>query len=333
MYHTLEVIFRRPIQLLTLLVLPLLVSLVIAFLLPRSYQSIARLWALRPYGSLGDTASTTNLTATPAHTQATALSELLQTRAFALAVAHETSLASTLTPNANTSGNPQTLDDALFNEISHAVQVTELGDDLFAISYENPNPKVAQQVVAAVVHNYILQAQKIALDGNQQLLNEYQAQLAKAKQVLAMAQTAESQYLSTHSETQSQLLADSQYALLHAQTVQAQTNVQNIQTAIDTAYQDMAQQGTGTNSLFRVQDAPVVPTQPASRLKLFLTTGGVGLALALLICGLYVFILVRRDRAVYSPLDLERVTTLPVVTQIPHLAPTTVSAIFNGTEQ
>ena len=147
-----------------------------------------------------------------------------------------------------------------------------------------------------------------------------------------MAQTAESQYISTHTETQSQLLADSQYMLLHAQTVQAQTNVQNTQTAIDTTYQDMAQQGAGTNSLFRVQDAPVVPTQPASRLKLFLTAGGVGLTLALLICGLYVFILVRRDHAVYRPVDLERVTALPVVMQLPHLAPTTVSALFSGTE-
>jgi hypothetical protein len=268
--------------------------------------------------------------ATPAQTQATALAQLLQTRTFALAVAHETALASTLSLDANTIRNPQLLDDALVREISRNVQVASAGNNLFVVSYKNRDPKVAQQVVASVVHRYAIQARSTALDFGQQLLKDYQAQLTKTKHDLSAAQTAEAQYPSTHRESESQLLADPQYILLHAQTVQAQAKLQDIQMSIDTIYKGIAQQGADTNSLFEVIDAPVVAIQPVSRLQLLLAAGGIGLALALLASSLYIIILVRRDRAMYTPIDIQNLLALPVVAQLPHLAPTTISALLEG---
>ncbi len=331
MRRTLETIFRRPKQLLTLLILLPLIGLLTALLLPRSYESTARLWALRNYDSNNQASSANDPSATPAHTQATALAQLLQTRTFALTVAHETSLASTLTLDANTANNPQLLDDALFRAISQGVQVTDSGNNLFVVDYKNQDPKVAQQVVAAVVQQYALQAERIALNLGQQQLKDYQAQLAKTRNDLSAAQAAQSEYIAAHPELQGQLQTDPQYTLLHARTVQAQAQLQDIQTTIDTIYRDIAQQDS-TNSFFEVLDTPVIAVQPVSRLGLFLIAGGIGSGLALLACSLYIIILVRRDRAVYSPLDVQNTLALPVVAQLPHLTPTTVAALIDKAE-
>jgi hypothetical protein len=327
------VIFRRPKQLLTLLILLPLIGLTTAYLLPRSYESTARLWALRLYDINDQTNQANNPAATPAQTQATALAQLLQTRTFALAVAYQTSLASTLALDTNTARNAQLVDDALFREISHHVQVTDSGNNLFVVSYKNQDPKVAQQVVADVVRLYAVQGRKIALDLSQYQLQNYQSQLAQTKNDLSTAQTAEAEYLSKHPELQDQGLTDTQYMLLYAQTVQEQAKLQNIQIAIDTIYKEIAQQGAGTNNLFAVLDAPTVAMQPVSRLGLLLAAGGIGLALALLACSLYIIILVRRDHTMYTPLDIQNSLALPVVAQIPHLTPTTISLLVDGTER
>jgi len=286
---------------------------------------------LRNYDINDQTSLANDPSATPAHTQATALAQLLQTRTFALTIAHETALASTLTLDANTAHNPQLLDDALFRAISQGVQVTDSGNNLFVVNYKNRDPKVAQQVVAAVVQQYALQAQSIALNLGQQQLKDSQAQLAKTRNDLSAAQTAESEYIAAHPQLQGQLQTDPQYTLLHARTVQAQAQLQDIQTTIDTVYREIAQQGS-TNSFFEVLDAPMIAVQPASRLGLFLIAGGIGLGLALLACSVYIIILVRRNRAVYTPLDVQTTLALPVVAQLPHLAPTTISALIDKSE-
>ena len=148
MNRTLEAIFRHPVQLLALLILPLALSLAIAYLLPRSYGSAASLWALRRYEIIGATGPESNLLATPSETQVAVLSELLQSRVFALAVAKSTDLQSTLGLSKNVLSNPQLLDDALLLEVSQHVQVTSGGYNLYEITYSNRDPRVAQQIVA-----------------------------------------------------------------------------------------------------------------------------------------------------------------------------------------
>src|SRR5215472_11846218 len=109
-----EICFRRKWALLTLLVLPLLVSLAIAYKLPRQYQASAGLWALRRYEIIGATGPESDLTNTPATTQATTLQELLQSRSFALAVAYATDLPRHISAS---SSDPQALQDALYTNI------------------------------------------------------------------------------------------------------------------------------------------------------------------------------------------------------------------------
>src|SRR5207302_4650994 len=144
--RVLEAIFHRPIQLLTLIILLPLVGLAISyFYVPRTYSATASLWAIRRYQVIGATGPESNLLATPAQTQTTALTELLQSRSFALAVVHGIALAPTLHLASSLLADPQRLDDALVSEISH-VQATAQGDNLYTITYTNRDPKVAEQI-------------------------------------------------------------------------------------------------------------------------------------------------------------------------------------------
>src|SRR2546421_37633 len=158
MHRTFEAIFRHPIQLLALLILPLVLSLAIAYVLPRSYQASASLWALHRYTVIGATGPESDLLSTPSATQVAALSELLQSRAFALSVAKSTNLAATLHLSKSVLADPQLLDDALAAEVSQHVVVTSQGYNLYGIVYVNRDPTVAQQIVAAVISEFNVQS-------------------------------------------------------------------------------------------------------------------------------------------------------------------------------
>lgn len=344
MGRTLEAIFRRPLRLLMLIVLLPVVSLALAyFIVPRTYQSTAILWALSPYEIVGTTNVGTVTPTTAAQSQAAVLSELLHTRSFALTVAHETGVAATLNLDQSVRSDPYRLDDALFDEISHYVAVDALGSDLFEISYANRDPEVARRVVESVVFNYSLQSTGLIAAVDQSLLRNYQKPLAIAQQNANAAVAAESAYLLTHPKltqnpnlTPSQLLTDPNYGLLDQQRVQAQTTLGNIENNIANLNQAISNQGTSTDSLFKVIDNPQVAHRPVSRLKPFLISGGIGLGVALLACALYIIILVYRDRGVYTVRDLQKVTALPIVMQLPQLSSVTMSllieeSVYTGT--
>jgi len=323
-HRTLEAIFRHPVQLLALLILPLALSLAFAYLLPRSYGSAASLWALRRYEIIGATGPESNLLATPSETQVAVLSELLQSRVFALAVAKSTDLQSTLGLSKNVLSNPQLLDDALLLEVSQHVQVTSGGYNLYEIAYSNRDPRVAQQIVAAVIKEFQLQGQGFSVVEGQHLLEGYQTQLAQAKQDADAAAQAEARYLAAHpalNASGSSALNDPQYALLDSKRLQAQAILQNIQSTIASISQQITLQSRGEDTFFRVLDSPIAPDVAVSRTKTFLTIGGAGVGVGLAACVLYILVLVRRDRALYTIRDLQKVSMYPILMQVPQLSP------------
>lgn len=327
MRRTLELIFRHPLQLLTLIaLLPAIGIAVVYVMVPRTYQSTASLWALQRYFVIGSTGPESDLLSTPAQTQATALTELLQTRSFVDSVVKGIDLASALGLDSAVLNDPQLLEEDLFNEISKHVVVTPSAYNLFEISYANRNPQIAQQIVASVIARYGTQGLALSVVEGQNLLGSYQAQLVTAQKDLNSAVTLETQYARAHPGlNQAQLATDPQYALLDAQRVQAQTTVQNLQNTINTIQQSISTQGTQVETLFQVIDTPQY--LPVSRTKNYLFGGGIGFAVALLASILYLVIMVRRDRGIYSPDDLQGLVAFPIVMQLPNLEPATVSLL------
>lgn len=340
MRRTLEAIFRQPFRLLALMVTLPLISFTYAYIQPRSYQASANLWALRRYEIISATGPQMDPTATPAETQAATLSELLQTRGFALTVAKATDLPSTYDPSIRS--DPQSLDDALFIDISAGVQVQSQGINLFAITYINHNPKIAKEVVAAVIQAYGLQSQGFATFEGERLLQNYQAQLVTARQDANSAAQAEAQYLKVHPDVQALIqrtstqyaaLADPEYGVLQGRLEQALAQVASIQSNISNLSQSISVQGSSADDLYRVLDPPVIPLRPTSRMRLLLVGGGAGLAIALLACALYLVFMIRRDRAVYTIPELRKVTGYPVVMQLPHLTAPVLSLLADRPPQ
>lgn len=327
MCHVLEVIFRQAWKLLILIVLlPVIAVGTAYFVVPHTYASSASLWALRPYDIIGDTTPAANPPPTPADTQVAALSALLQTHDFDLAVANEAGLAATLDASQNVT--PQLRDTALIDDIVKNVHVASQGYNLFTITYINRNPQISQQIVAAIVRDYGSHSVAYSQSQGQTMMANYKQQLADAQQSANTATAVEQQYLATHPGVTKNIwivgpqyaqLFDPEYALLHTRTEQAVTRMQSIETQITTLQLQIASMGSTADTLFKVIDAPVVAKQPEGRTRQYLMAGGAALGLALLACVLYIIMLVRSDHAVYTMRDLKEVTAYPVLIQLPHL--------------
>jgi hypothetical protein len=322
--RTLEIVFRHPFQLLLLLVLLPVIGFGIAYSLPRSYQSQASLFAIQRYVIIGATGAESDLLATEAQTQATALSELLQTRYFALQVAYQTSLSKTESPAIQ--ADKQALDDALYQEISTHVVVAPQGDHVYTILYTNRDAVVAQQVVQAVIDEFAKESATFSVEAGQKLLQGYQAELASDQQAANAAVAAEEAYKAAHpSLSPSDLINDPRYNYLHQATAQAEATLGNLENEIATVTQEVSVLNTGGNTLFTVVDNPVVPDRAVSRTKTLAIGGGGGLVVALLMCVLYLALLMRRDRAIYGSVDAQRATGVPVILEIPALSHTTAN--------
>jgi uncharacterized protein involved in exopolysaccharide biosynthesis len=327
--RTLEAIFRHPLQLLLLIVLLPIVGVAVAyFMVPRTYQSSASLWALQRYFVIGSTGPESDLLSTPAQTQATALTELLQTRSFVDSVVKGIDLAPTLGLDSTVLKNPQQLEETLYTEISKHTVITPSAYDLFEISYINRNPHVAQQIVASIITNYGTQGLGLSIAEGRNLLGSYQTQLADAQKSLNDAVTAQTAYARAHPNlSQAQLANDPQYTLLDTQRQQAQSTVQNLHNTINTIQQAINTQGTQAGTLFQVVDTPQVPYQPVSRSKNYLIGGGAGLVVALLACVIYLVIVVRRDQGVYWAEDVQELVAYPIILQVSNLTPNAISLL------
>jgi capsular polysaccharide biosynthesis protein len=339
--HVLEIIFRRLLLLLIIIVALPLISVVITYLVvPHTYMASASLWALRRYEIIGDTTIQPNPPPTPADTQVAALSTLLQTRNFDLSVANQANLALTL--DANISSSPTLRDQAMVDDIAKHVQVASQGDNLFTVVYTNRNAQIAQKVVTAVVQNFALQSAGFSQLQGQHLLDNYQKQLADAAQSADTAAAKETQYLAAHPQVARNILYagpdyaqlfDPEYGILHAQSLQTLSRLQAIQNQMATVQLEVAEQAGNADTLFKVVDAPVVPTQPEGRSKSFLTYGGAGLGIALLACAIYIIVLVRGDQALYTKLDLRTMGLYPVVIQLPHVTSSDMLALVKWSLQ
>ena len=314
----LEAIFRRFTLLLVMLFVPIIIGLGIGYFFPPSYQASASLWALQRYEIIGATGAESDLTATPAQTQTDARLELLQSRTFDITIGNSTDLKSTFNP---LPPNTQKLDDAYVTDISKNVQVTAKGT--------NNNPRIAAQVLKAVIAQFQLQGEQFSVVEGQRLLQGDEAQLSTIQKDADTATATESSYASSHPTAT--ITNDPQYALLDGQRLQAQSTLQNMETTIATLKQDIATQNTGGGAFFKTLDAPVQPDQALSRSKNLLTTGGIGAAIGLIACLLYILIIVRRDHALYTVLDLEKATSYPILMQIPQISKAGKELALSGT--
>ena len=327
MQRVLEILFSRWLQLIALLVVPLVIALGIVLIQPRQYEASATIWALRRYEVVGATGAESDLNSTPAETQATAITEILQTKTFALAIAHQANLASTYSASARS--NQDQLDSAMFDDLSAHVTATAVGGYIVSVTYDNKNPAIAKAVVKAVINEYGTSAAAFATSESKQLLLIYEEQLQQAKDDSNQA-TAAATYLREHPNAAAD--KDPQYEALATSATNALGNVTQIQGQIDTLNNTIETIGVGSNTLFTVVDQPATGASPISRSKLLIEGAAIGAVVGLLACIIFIVIMMRRDRTIYSVADLQKITEAPVLLQIPHMPPRILAQTVDGLE-
>jgi hypothetical protein len=311
-----------------MLIVPLLLGIGVGYTAPRSYQASANLWALQRYAIIGATGAESNLAATPAETQTSALAELLKTRAFDVAVGNATDLKSTLGLSAHDRADPEVLGNAYVADLSKNVVASSSGSNLYQISYTNANAHVAFQVVQAVITEFQLEGQQFSITDGERLLQGDEAQLPKLQKDANEAAAAESSYLENHPG--STLTSDPQYALLDGQRIQAQSILENMQTTIANLKQSIAMQSAGGGAFFKTLDPPLEPDVPLSRSKSLTSGAGIGAAIGLVACFVYILVIIRRDRALYTIADVKKVTSYPVLMQLPQLPDKAKQLVISG---
>lgn len=262
---------------------------------------------------------------TPAQNEAMSMGELLQSETFVDGVAARTDLAATY--NLDTRIGK----DEAFGRIAPEVTISAsaTGPNVMLLSVTDKNPRIAQQVAAALLDQYSAYYEDHRLELDRQAVTLDTQQLAAAQGELNQASQRVQEYLYAHPGVPASSNTDPQLAQLQAQVTQDQSQVSQLSGQLATVKQDMLATSSPASGLFRVLDEPQVPLQATiAKKKLLLYTGG-GLAAALALVGLIVAGLTQLDRKVYLAadlrviadeleLDLPAIETLPVILGIEH---------------
>lgn len=327
MRRALELVFRRKLQLLLLLLVLPVLGLVVGLRAPRSYQSFGSIWVALPYDSTDLTwvanwysslGFTPSAQMTPAQAEGSALTALLGAHSFALAVAQQTGLAAELPAKVRTV--PGERDDALYRAISQNVKVTPSGNNLIFISYSDQDRHVAQQVVAATMKVFAQTRRQQAIDAIQAIESEYNGQLPGLQSNVDSANSNLQNYVNAHpyfiySSVNAQ--GDPNFVHLSDLAQTAQKNLDDMQAKISELNLQASIIGKQSNVFFATQDPASLPAQPESRLATLALAVGTGLGIAVLICACYLALLMRSDRTAYSAQDLRQCPDMPVLLCIP----------------
>ncbi len=298
--------FRHPF----LLILPaIIIPLIVVFMvrsLASSYTSSATIYVVKAAVNTGD-----NPFSTPAQNLNAGLAEAIKSQqSFVLKIAEQTDMPKTYPKG--TAG----INDLMVARIRAGITITTTGTHYVVITYNDPDPRVAAQVVNAVLPAYQAQAIEFAQQNAQNLIAEYRTQYEAAQNQYVTDSNQYKDYIQQHPDVNPD--TDPTLAQLQAQVKSDLNNIQTYQ-------QKIKNLETNTDLLenvptYSVTDPGLVPTAPTVKTKTTITAmiGGValGLGTSLGLIGL----LALWDRRIHSRDDLQEAVSLPVLEVVPNLA-------------
>jgi uncharacterized protein involved in exopolysaccharide biosynthesis len=281
------------------IIIPLVVTLY-GFNKLTLYSSTANLYVDRPVLLTNDQ-SNWNTYLTAAQNEATEMQQLLAFQSFVVGVAGKTDLAQ-LYDLSTDAGKSQ----AYARLTSEIAIDAPSGPNVLVVTVNDKDPHLAQQIVTALlayVQSYY-QSHRQELD--QQAQTFYQGQLQTAESSVAADAAKIQEYCRSHQESCSPLAQiDPALSELQAQLAQDQQTANDLKSQLTAIQRDMQATDSSASTLFRVMDAPQLPTKPTlDKKKLLVTYTGGGLAAALALVALIVFLRTVLDRKVYGEDDL-----------------------------
>jgi uncharacterized protein involved in exopolysaccharide biosynthesis len=332
MHRYAETYFRHP----RLLLLPILIAVVIASAFaavqPPKYESVARLWI---DSSPSDTATWDAYTS-PADREAAVLAELLNSRSFALRVAHRGSLYSYLVSHRqNTSivskatdqlarlgiGGTAlngSADDAAYNMVTMDVKGAPSGPQIVTLTVDFTDPEVARSTAQAVVdqfHDDTLQDQR---DQVQAAADFYTKQVADEKTQVATADDSIAQYLASRPELRlPNAPADATLSNLQQADALIRQRYDSLAQKLDGEKLSLAQLNAPGSASFRVIDEANQPTQPITSKKALAFAIGGGLVAGLILTLLLLVLLTLADTTIRRPGEVDRLLGLRLIGTVP----------------
>jgi uncharacterized protein involved in exopolysaccharide biosynthesis len=238
--------FRRHRVLFSLpMVLGLLAAGFVLFHTTTTYRSTTNLWVdTAPPTASSVGANAVPLPTTPAAAEQSVLSELLNTRSFAVSVARESLLGKYL-------GSPAAIElHAPSLLTSSQVGSLAAGPQLLQISYTATSPAVASSTLGAIVKELQQDSAGLSTQHNQDAIAYYKSQVAVGTKAVATARGQVDAYLAQHPHSTSQ--SDPNLSALIAAVNAASTQLAQSNTALSQASGTRA----GGGWLVQVVDSP-----------------------------------------------------------------------------
>jgi uncharacterized protein involved in exopolysaccharide biosynthesis len=281
-----------------LIIIPVLVTLY-GFNKLTLYESHALLYVDKPVLLQSDQTGW-NPYLSPAQNEATEMQQQLAFQSFVVGVAAETELAQRY--NLNTDAGKLQAYARLTSEITIDAPG---GPNVLRISASDKDPLLAQQIVAALLAYFQSYYQTNRLNIDKQAQTFYRGQLTAANATVDQDNAKILEYCRTHQEAcVPPYQIDPALAELQSQLTLDQQSVKDLTSALTAIERDMQATDSSASSFFQVKDAPSVPTLSLDKKKLLTTYTGGGLAAALALVALIVFIRTQLDRKVYGEDDL-----------------------------
>ena len=307
----LETFFRHKLLIiLPMIIIPVIVGPLALLTTPVYYETWAGIWVDRaPYLSNGDDY---NIYLSPAQNQSNRLNEALRTRSFVTDVAKRTSLAPLL-------GTARGEDRAI-SIITDGISLAPSGNHLLVLRFRGDTAKLSYELLNAIVDAF---TDKVTTDRGDQAalaLGFYESRLQSAEDDLKKLNGQIRQYIAANprlgsvnadqlgsnssGSTAAAAATDPQLADMLSKRESQRTYVDRMRASLDQAQLDASAADEGSDSGFRLLDAPRMPTGATRELRkrLIFPVAGLAIGMALSMCMLV--LLVASDRAVRTEDDL-----------------------------
>jgi uncharacterized protein involved in exopolysaccharide biosynthesis len=280
------------------IIIPLVVTLY-GFNKLTLYESHANLYVEKPV-LLSSDPTGWNPYLTAAENEAIEMQQQLAFQSFVAGVAAKTDLAQLY--NLDTDAGKAQAYARLTPEIAIGAPG---GPNVLVVSVSDKVPHLAQQIVVALLAYFQSYYQTHRLENDQQAQIFYSGELQTANAAVVQDTANIQEYCHAHQEAcVPPLQIDPLLAELQGQLTLDQQSVKDLKSQLAFYERDEQVTDSSASSFFQVRDAPTAPKLSLDKKKLLVTYTGGGLAAALAVVALIVFIRTQLDRKVYGEDDL-----------------------------
>jgi hypothetical protein len=313
-----EAAFRRSwLLILPVVLVPAAVVALVTF--PDTYESSGTAW-VSDASSLGGLSGTAPAYSdkTASERQAEILGDLLQTRAFRLAVA----AGAGLVPAGATEREAAAIADDLYGRIAAVVA----GPNLVSVKASASTAEEAKLIAASVIAQYQLRALTETTRDAATILTYFQTQVAEAQAQVDASRAAVAAYVASKPSVTA--TPDAEYQRLLALSGVHEASLARVLQSQQDAQASAAAITASAQTIFVVQDLPVVPAAPLGvPLMKRAAYPGAGLVLGAFISAAILWLSYRTDRSIRSAEDIEELD-VNVLGAIPELKPADIARRF-----